>query len=72
MSEKNQNLYAMPAVELKPNSLPASVLIPTYNGAKRIVYCLDALSSRSLVIRSEGREIEVLLSTMGRRTTSLL
>jgi len=61
MSEKNQNLYAMPAVELKPNSLPASVLIPTYNGAKRIVYCLDALSEQVARHRSEGREIEVVV-----------
>jgi GT2 family glycosyltransferase len=61
MSDSNQKPVPMPTEELKPNSLSASILIPTYNGTRRIVHCLDALIPQVERSRSQGREIEILV-----------
>jgi glycosyltransferase involved in cell wall biosynthesis len=46
----------MPSDEVTPNSMLASILIPTYNGARRIRHCLD-----SLLTQMAGRDIEILV-----------
>ena len=51
----------MPAEELSPNSLPASILIPTYNGASRIHHCLDALTPQIEEQKAQGRDVEILV-----------
>jgi glycosyltransferase involved in cell wall biosynthesis len=45
----------------EPNSLSASILIPTYNGAKRIGNCLDALLPQIAANKARGREVEIVV-----------
>jgi GT2 family glycosyltransferase len=46
----------MPANGLSANSMLASIIIPTFNGALKIGHCLDAL-----VAQMAGRDIEILV-----------
>ncbi len=59
MPDSNQTQQTTPAGET--NSLSASILIPTYNGAKRIGNCLDALLPQIAANQARGREVEIVV-----------
>ena len=56
MTDQPQDMYAGRASGVTPHSRPASIIIPTFNGAARIMHCLDALEQQIA-----GTGIEVLV-----------
>ncbi len=57
MTDLSQDTYAGPESGAASSSSPASIIIPTFNGAARIGHCLDALESQ---IAGTGIEILVV------------
>lgn len=55
MGHPEKPLNPVPDIS-SPNSILASVIIPTYNGGRRIVHCLNAL-----LPQIGGREIEIIV-----------
>ena len=56
MSDQTQGPETTPSSGVLANSRPASIIIPTFNGAARIGYCLEALAKQT-----EGTGIEILV-----------
>jgi len=56
MSDQTQGSETTPSSGVLANSRPASIIIPTFNGAARIGYCLEALAKQA-----EGTGIEILV-----------
>jgi len=56
MSDQTQGSETTPSSGVLANSRPASIIIPTFNGAARIGYCLEALAKQA-----EGAGIEILV-----------
>ncbi|GGA79906.1 hypothetical protein GCM10011507_33960 [Edaphobacter acidisoli] len=56
MTDQAQNTGSGPASGVASSSRPASIIIPTFNGAARIVHCLDALEPQVA-----GTGIEILV-----------